>query len=160
SSCRIVDAYQRPAYCVGTGILGPKALKPQDGDMIWYETGGTGPRTVLLLHGMGATAAVWHGVTQALAERAALRWVAADLGSHGGSAWAPLYSVGQLAAQLTELVSDSRELLVVGHSLGTYVALALASGWFGIRVQGVLGIGPKIAWPDAELAAARELAAR
>lgn len=128
--------------------------------MIWYETGGAGPCTVLLLHGVGATAAVWQGVTRVLAEREAVRWVAADLGGHGGSPWCPRYSVGQLAAQLADVVDGSRELWVVGHSLGAYVALALASGWFGIRVQGVLGIGPKISWPHADLEAARELAAR
>ena len=128
--------------------------------MIRHETGGTGTRTVLLLHGMGATAAVWHGVTRALEERGAVRWIAPDLGGHGGSPWSPLYSVGQLAAQLADVVSDSRELCAVGHSLGAYVALALASGWFGIRVQGVLGIGPKIAWSDADLQGAGELAGR
>jgi len=51
-------------------------------------------------------------------------------------------------------------VFVVGHSVGAYVALALAGGGFGVRVRGVLGIGPKIAWPPADLAAARELAAR
>lgn len=128
--------------------------------MIWYETGGAGRCTVLLLHGVGATGAVWQGVTRVLAERGAVRWVAADLGGHGGSSWCPRYSVGQLAAQLADVVNDSRELWIVGHSLGAYVALALASGWFGIRVQGVLGIGPKVNWPHADLEAARELAAR
>src|SRR5262249_913090 len=53
-----------------------------------------------------------------------------------------------------------RELFIVGHSLGAYVALALASGWFGIAVRGVLGIGPKISWPPADVQAAQELASR
>jgi len=128
--------------------------------MIWSEEGGAGSRTVLLVHGVGATAAVWKNVARALGERGNVRWVAADLGGHGGSEWQPLYSVGQLAAQLAELVRESRELYVVGHSLGAYVGLALASGWFGIEVRGVLGIGPKIVWPDADLRAARELACR
>jgi len=129
--------------------------------MIWYESGGDGRRTVLLLHGLGATGAVWKSVTRALAERAT-RWLAVDLGGHGGSDWQSSYSVGQLAAQLAELLQQeqTRELLVVGHSLGTYVGLALASGRFGIEVRGVLGIGPKISWPAADLQAARELAAR
>jgi pimeloyl-ACP methyl ester carboxylesterase len=128
--------------------------------MIWHETGGEGPRKVLLLHGMGATAAVWHGVIEALRERRGVSWIAADLGGHGGSDWCALYSVGQLAAQLAEVVRESRELTALGHSLGAYVALALASGWFGIRLRGVVGLGPKITWPDADLEAARELAAR
>jgi hypothetical protein len=51
--------------------------------MIWYESGGVGDRTALLLHGLGATAAVWDSVRQALQERGTIRWLAADLGDHG-----------------------------------------------------------------------------
>ncbi|TLY57984.1 MAG: alpha/beta hydrolase [Gammaproteobacteria bacterium] len=40
------------------------------------------------------------------------------------------------------------------------MGLALASAWFGIQVRGVLGIGPKVSWPAADLQAARELATR
>jgi pimeloyl-ACP methyl ester carboxylesterase len=130
--------------------------------MIWYESGGEGNRTVLLLHGLGATAAVWKSVQSVLGERGTMRWLAAELGGHGGSDWQSFYTVGQLAAQLAELVQQQqmRNLFIVGHSLGAYVGLALASGWFGITVCGVLGIGPKISWPAADLQAARELAAR
>ena len=130
--------------------------------MIWYESGGGGGRTVLLLHGLGATAAVWKSVRRALQERGTMRWLAVDLGGHGGSDWHSSYSVGQLAAQLAELLQQQeiRESYIVGHSLGTYVGLALASGWFRIPVHGVLGIGPKISWPAADLQAAGELAAR
>jgi pimeloyl-ACP methyl ester carboxylesterase len=130
--------------------------------MIWYESGGDGSRTALLLHGLGATAAVWKPFQQALQERGTMRWLAADLGGHGGSDWQSFYSVGQLAAQLAELVQQQqlRELFIVGHSLGAYVGLALASGWFGIAVRGVLGIGPKISWPAADRQAAREIASR
>ena len=130
--------------------------------MIWYESGGEGSRGALLLHGLGATAAVWKSVQRLLQERGALRWLAADLGGHGGSDWHSSYSVGALAAQLAELLQQQqiRELFIIGHSLGAYVALALASSWFGIEVQGVLGLGPKISWPAADLQAARDLAAR
>jgi len=130
--------------------------------MIWYESGGEGSRTILLLHGVGATAAVWKSVGRALNERGGVRWLAADLGGHGGSDWQLSYSVGQLAAQLAQLLRQQaiEEPFVVGHSLGAYVGLALASGWFGIEVGGVLGIGPKISWPAADVQAARELAAR
>jgi pimeloyl-ACP methyl ester carboxylesterase len=130
--------------------------------MIWYESGGAGSRGALLLHGLGATAAVWRSVRGALQERENMRWLAADLGGHGASDWQSFYSVGELAAELTELLQQQqmRELFIVGHSLGAYVALALASGWFGIAVRGVLGIGPKISWPATDVQAARELAAR
>ena len=45
--------------------------------MIWYESGGEGSRGTLLLHGLGATAAVWKSVQRLLQERGALRWLAA-----------------------------------------------------------------------------------
>ena len=115
---------------------------------------------MLLLHGLGATAAVWNGVERALQERGGMHWVAVDLSGHGGSGWRSLYSVGQLAAEVAELVRDSGELLVVGHSLGAYVGLALASRWFKVRVHGVLGVGPKITWTASDLQTAEELAAR
>jgi pimeloyl-ACP methyl ester carboxylesterase len=130
--------------------------------MIWHESGGEGRRTVLLLHGLGATGAVWKPVTRVLEQAGARRWLAPDLSGHGGSDAAPGYSVGQLAAELAQWLQPepTDELLIVGHSLGAYVGLALASGWFGIAVRAVLGIGPKIHWSEADLQAARELAAR
>ncbi len=129
-------------------------------DTIWHESGGQGHRTILLLHGLGATAAVWTSVHHVLEQRRVGRWIAPDLSGHGQSQWQPHYSVGQLAATLTRLVADSPELFIVGHSLGAYVGLALASGWFGVRVNGVLGVGPKINWPEADLQMTRELANR
>lgn len=128
--------------------------------MMWNARGGTGHCTVVLLHGMGATAAAWEGVRQLLDARAMVRWLTVDLSGHGGSDWQQDYSVGQLAAALVPLWPEAGAVFVVGHSVGVYVALALAGGGFGVRVRGVLGIGPKIAWPPADLAAAHELAAR
>lgn len=129
--------------------------------MIWYESGGVGSRVAMLLHGQGATAAVWTSVRRALQEQGSMRWLVVDLGGHGKSDWESSYSVGQLAAPLAELVrQEARKLFIVGHSLGAYVALALASGWFGVATRGVLCIGPKITWPAADLQTAAELAAR
>jgi pimeloyl-ACP methyl ester carboxylesterase len=128
--------------------------------MSWCESGGTGPRTILLLHGLGATAAVWNGVRREIEQRALGRWVAPDLGGHGGSPWRSHYTVGDHAAEVAELVRGTQDLFVVGHSLGAYVALALASRWFGVEVCGVLGIGPKITWSEADLQGSRELASR
>jgi pimeloyl-ACP methyl ester carboxylesterase len=128
--------------------------------VIWQESGGSGDCTILFLHGLGATAAVWTGVREALEERGGRRWVMADLGGHGGSDWQPFYSVGQLAAELAHTIREEPAPLIVGHSLGAYVGLALASGWFGLRIRAILGIGPKISWPEADLKVARDFAAR
>jgi pimeloyl-ACP methyl ester carboxylesterase len=127
--------------------------------MIWHEQGGSGSRSVVLLHGMGATAAVWDAVCCVLSAQGAVRWLAADLSGHGASSWQSPYSIGQFAAAIAP-VWPGGEVFIIGHSLGAYVALALAGGGFGVPVRGVLGIGPKIAWTASELATARELAAR
>src|ERR1700746_2350558 len=91
--------------------------------MIWYESGGEGNRGAVFLHGLGATAAVWKSARRALQERGTMRWLAADLGGHGGSDWQSSSSVGELAAPLAEWVQQQpiRELFIVGHSLGAYV---------------------------------------
>lgn len=129
--------------------------------MLWHEKGGAGAPTVLLLHGLGATAAVWVGVTHVLQQRGLGRWLAPDLSGHGQSPPLPLYSVGSLATRVADLlVRDEPNIYIIGHSLGVYVALALSSGWFGVEVRGIVGLGPKISWPEADLQATRELAAR
>ena len=128
--------------------------------MTWCESGGTGSRAFLLLHGLGATAAVWSGVRRVIEQRALGRWFAPDLGGHGGSAWQRHYTVGGHAAEVAELVRGSPELFAIGHSLGAYIALALASRWFGVEVAGVLGIGPKITWSEADLQGSRDIASR
>ena len=128
--------------------------------MIWYESGGEGSRTILLLHGLGATSAVWADVRTVLEQRRLGRWIAPDLSGHGRSEWQAHYSVGRLAAELADLVRENPHVFVLGHSLGAYLGLALASRWFGVQVSGVVGLGPKITWSDADLQTARELATR
>ena len=128
--------------------------------MTGCESGGTGSRAILLLHGLGATAAVWNGVRRVIEERAIGRWFAPDLGGHGASDWQRHYTVGAHAAEVADHVRGTNDLFVIGHSLGAYIALALASRWFGVEVAGVLGIGPKITWSEADLQGSREIANR
>lgn len=113
----------------------------------------------LLLHGLGATGAVWGPVEALLAQRGA-RVLAPDLRGHGAAPWASTYSVGGTAADLAPAVAGATELYVVGHSFGGYVALALASGWFATQVRAVLAIGTKLSFSDAERRRAAELARR
>jgi pimeloyl-ACP methyl ester carboxylesterase len=112
--------------------------------MAWYASGGTGTRITLLLHGLGATAAVWSGTQRMLEQRGVGRWIAPDLSGHGGSDARASYSVGEFATELVGLVQGEPEVFIVGHSLGVYIGLALASRWFGIKVRGLVGLGPKI----------------
>ena len=128
--------------------------------MLWYETGGSGVPAILLLHGLGATSGVWAGVQRVLDQRRIGRWIAPDLSGHGRSDPLSHYSIGGLAVELAGLIHHEPEMFIVGHSLGAYLGLALASRWFGVELRGVLGVGPKTSWPESDLQSARELAAR
>jgi pimeloyl-ACP methyl ester carboxylesterase len=124
------------------------------------QQGGDGEPVLLLLHGLGATGEVWHGLHEVLRRRWPGRWVTPDLPGHGGSGPLPGYSFGHLAAAVARTVPSATRLVVFGHSLGGVVALALASGWFGVQVSAVCGLGIKVVWTEEELARARALAAR
>lgn len=124
------------------------------------QTGGEGDPLLVLLHGMGATSDVWRGLIALLPGRWSGRWIAPDLPGHGGTAPLSRYSFGHLAAAVATEVPASARVIVMGHSLGGVVALALASGWFGVNVAAVCGLGIKVSWSDEELARAAGLAAR
>lgn len=117
-------------------------------------------RTLLLLHGLGATGAVWNGVARIAEERWGGHWVAPDLLGHGRARRASSYSFGGFAAELSRMVPRDHDVIAVGHSMGGVVALALASGWFGLSVAAAVGIGIKLTWSAEELTRASELAGR
>jgi pimeloyl-ACP methyl ester carboxylesterase len=119
-------------------------------------SGGDGDPLLLLLHGLGATGDVWAGWQQMLADRWPGRWVAPDLPGHGGSAPLPEYTFDALAAAISPLVKPGT--VVLGHSLGGVVGLALAAA--GAPVAAVVGLGIKVAWTDEELDKAQALARR
>lgn len=92
------------------------------------------------------------------------RWLAVDLPGHGAAPPLPRVSFGALATAVADAVAEhvrpEEPLVVLGHSLGGVVGLALASGWYGVRVTQVVGLGIKVAWSQEELDRARSLAAR
>jgi pimeloyl-ACP methyl ester carboxylesterase len=108
--------------------------------------GGTGP-TVLLLHGSGATGAVWAPV---LGEIGNVRWIVVDLPGHGRSDRLPAYHHHDYAAAIGAAVETDVDL-VVGHSLGALIGLTLADGTHGIRVGAVTAIAMKVLWTPDEL---------
>ncbi|WP_374455016.1 alpha/beta fold hydrolase [Nocardioides sp.] len=103
---------------------------------------------MLLLHGLGATNAVWRG------------WdgVAPDLPGHGTAAWDPPYSFARHAEAVLPLLGDE-PVTVVGHSMGGVVALALAA-LAPERVRRVVGLGIKVSWPPDDAARAAALGER
>lgn len=113
---------------------------------------------LLLLHGLGATGEVWSGLHALLRERRwPGHWITPDLPGHGGSAPLPAYGFAPLAAALAPAIPPARRLLVLSHSLGGAVALELASGRHGRRVDALGAIGIKFTWTAEEIARTKAL---
>jgi pimeloyl-ACP methyl ester carboxylesterase len=124
------------------------------------QSGGSGEPLLVLLHGLGATGDVWRGWWPLLARRWPGSWLAPDLPGHGGSPPLASYTFDGYAAAVAEVVPSGARVVVLGHSLGGVVGLALAGGGFPAPVQAVVGLGIKVVWTDAELDRARAVAHR
>jgi pimeloyl-ACP methyl ester carboxylesterase len=105
----------------------------------------------MLLHGLGATGDVWSGWWPLLAGRWQGGWLAPDLPGHGGSPRLAAYTFDGFAAAVAGLVQPGTRVVVLGHSLGGVVGLALAGGGFPVRVQAVIGLGIKVVWTEEDL---------
>ena len=148
---------------------------------LYAEEGGSGTDLLVLLHGLGATGAVWAPLLEIIGTRSASsvsanrpigsaapawhgRWFVPDLPGHGNSPRALRYSVEDAALAVGDALSGrvvpGERIVVLGHSFGGAIALALASGRFGIQPSVVLGVGIKLTWRDEELARMRSLAAQ
>jgi pimeloyl-ACP methyl ester carboxylesterase len=122
--------------------------------------GGGGEPLLVLLHGLGATGDVWGGWWPLLARRWPGRWLAPDLPGHGGSPPLAAYSFDRFAAAVAGMVQPGARIVVLGHSLGGVVGLALASGRFPVAVQAVIGLGIKVVWTEDDLDRAQATARR
>lgn len=107
--------------------LGRKRFVDAGGARIAYvEFEGAGP-PLLLLHGFTDSSRSFSLITSQLAGR---RLIIADLPGHGGSApchdgWTPADLARQMSAFMTAL--DMEPAVLVGHSLGSMVAIELAA---------------------------------
>ena len=115
---------------------------------------------LLLLHGMGATGAVWRRVVAGLDGRWSGGVMVCDLPGHGVSAWLEDYSPSAVAAALGRELSGTGPVVVAGHSYGGYLALLLASGQYGLEVTAAVATGVKVNWTADELDRAAMFAAR
>ena len=120
---------------------------------------GSGQDLLVLLHGLGATSAVWSRLTPLLAGR---RWLAPDLRGHGAGPGGPPWGYGTHAADVAALVAGlgASRVTVLGHSFGGVVGAVLGTGWFGVEVARVVAVGVKIDWTAEEEAGAHRMAAR
>src|SRR5215470_4890938 len=122
--------------------------------------GGSGEPVLLRLHGLDATGDVWAGWWPLLARRWPGRWLAPDLPGHGGSPPLAAYTFDGFAAAVAGAVPPGVPIVVLGHSLGGVVGLALAGGRFPGPVRAVIGLGIKVVWTDEELGRAHAVARR
>ena len=103
-----------------------------DGHRTHASTGGvhlTGSDpVVLMIHGAGHDSTVWQLQTRYLGHRG-LRAVAVDLPAHGFSEGDPLPSIEAMADWVAQFVAAAGlgSVHVVGHSMGSFIALELAS---------------------------------
>lgn len=105
---------------------------------------GDGP-PIVFIHGMGTSAATWDRCASLLADR--FSTIAVDLMGHGSSpvpADPDEYTRDRTLADLDDVLDDLGEpAVLVGHSLGGYLALAHAATRPGItRAIVVLNTGP------------------
>jgi pimeloyl-ACP methyl ester carboxylesterase len=115
---------------------------------------------LVLLHGLGATGDVGARWRPLLARQWPGRWLAPDLPGHGGSPPLAEYTFDCFAAAVADVVQPASRVVVLGHSLGGVVGLALASGRFPAAVQAVIGLGIKVSWTDEDLDRARAMVGR
>jgi 3-oxoadipate enol-lactonase len=103
----------------------------------WIEAG-AGPTGVLMLHGVGGSAAVWPAQMQAL-PAAGYRALAWDTPGYGESPTVAPYTIARLAEALEAFLArlDVPQLVLVGHSMGGMIAQELMVRAPG-RVQGLV----------------------
>ena len=114
--------------------------KSSDGVEIVYSHAGTGPVSLLFIHGGLASRAFWAPQLAALA--GAFRVAALDLAGHGDSGRnRDNWTIPAFAADVCAVAGalDLRNLVLVGNSLGGPVALEAAPQLAG-RVIGVVGV--------------------
>lgn len=129
---------------------------------IAYAAGGTDGPLLLVLHGLGATGAVWSPFLRLVEQSWQGRWAAPDLRGHGLSVAEPPYGFGVHAADMAALVTElgSPPVTVLGHSFGGVVGAVLGSGLYGVEVTRVVALGVKIDWTDDEVSRAQSMARR
>lgn len=103
-----------------------------DGRRVRYAHGGRdhdpAQPGLVLVHGAGMNRSVWQLQTRHFAHRGC-RAAALDLPGHGGSDGPPLADMGELGDWLADVIEalGLAPAHVVGHSMGTYVALEAAA---------------------------------
>ena len=82
---------------------------------------------VVLIHGAGMDRTVWFQQTRFLSHRG-YRCFAVDLPAHGGTEGPPLETINEMADWISSIIERlGGPAHVVGHSMGSFIALATAA---------------------------------
>ena len=124
----------------------PPPARPftHDGATLVWEERGSGDPTFVLLHGIGMGRSVFAGLAERLARHG--RTIAVDLPGYGEAPEPPRTpTVERLADLVAAFLRDqgTAEPVVVGHSMGTQVAVEIAARHPDLRARVVL-IGPTV----------------
>ena len=116
---------------------------------------------LVLLHGLGATRGVWAPMLETAEDHWSGEILAPNLRGHGRSPRGDSYALRSFAADVGQLLAQqdlADGYVMLGHSMGGAVGLALASGLFGPPPTHVFGLGIKVAWTEEEAAGLKSLA--
>ena len=111
--------------------------------------------TLLLLHGLGASGSAWGPLRDALAWDGPV--LAPDLPGHGSAARLPSYDPALVAVTVASALDVTGPLVVLGHSYGGVVGLALSRR---VPVERVVALGVKDSWPVSDVERFAALATR
>jgi pimeloyl-ACP methyl ester carboxylesterase len=118
--------------------------------------GDPGDQGVVLVHGGAAHARWWDHIAPLMVE-GRRRVVAIDLSGHGDSDHRDSYSLDTWAAEVigvSEAAGIARPPVVIGHSMGGFVALWTAT-LYGGRLAGAVAVDSPVKEPTPEESAAR-----
>jgi len=118
----------------GCGNADPSGLDTAQG-------GSGGGPLLVLLHGLGGNSGAWSNLLPLLAGR---RWLIVDLPGHGWSPALTSYSYSCCAEMVSAALPEDGNVVVLGHSFGGAVGLALAA----VRpLRRVVTVGMRASWP-------------
>ena len=128
-----------------------------DGCAVNYLTwGDANLPCLLLLHGGAAHAHWWSFIAPQFTQRYFV--IAPDLSGHGDSGRRDNYTMEQWADEVMAVAADARapgRPIVVGHSMGGHVAIAIAAR-FGHDLAGAIIVDAPVRAPDPESEEANE----
>lgn len=115
---------------------------------------------LVFLHGLGAARGVWSPVLERIEWDGAT--LALDLPGHGAARWTGDYTIEGMASDLGARIAQQVDgpVMIVGHSLGGAIGVALGSQSFGCDVEAVVALGVKTTWLDEEVAGLAAVAAK